>query len=133
MKKSEVPNDPNSPIAKLAGKEVCYALDEDGNYVKVESSGWEVKSESLYNTFEEIESLLEEIKEKIKHQELSPIAYWMEKKLMDFTVLKAYTGIAKWRIKRHLKFKHYRNLSPQLKTKYANAFEINIKQLDELI
>src|SRR5690606_28290113 len=46
VKKNEVPQDIGS-LAKKNVHELCYAVDEKGNYTAVPSSGWEVKTLAL--------------------------------------------------------------------------------------
>ena len=48
MKKSEVPQD-ESDLANANFRELCYATDEQGNYVTENSTGWEVKTAALTN------------------------------------------------------------------------------------
>ena len=42
-------------------------------------------------------------KEKAMKGEISPLLFFIEIRLMDFTTLAAYTGFWKWQIKHHLK------------------------------
>ena len=51
MKKDEVPQDTsNLETAKL--KELYYAIDDDGNYTTVNSSGWDPKTIALNQAIE---------------------------------------------------------------------------------
>ena len=113
-------------------RELCYAVDESGNYVQALSSGWEPKTVALAQVWDDLNERLEQIKEDIKAQKASPIQYFMEKKLMDMSVLAGYTGISKWRIKWHLKPSRFKKLEQKTLAKYANAFEIKIEELTEM-
>jgi len=131
MKKSDVPQDDAN---MLDGKfrEPCYALGEDGKYTTVRSVGWEPKNIVLQDAWDAVNEKIAETKNKVKLGELSPIAYYMEKKLMDTSVLAAYTGFFKWTVKRHLKMKAFKKLSDIKLQKYADVFEIDMDTLKNL-
>jgi hypothetical protein len=76
MNKNEIPQDP-SALDKFT-KEVCYAVDEKGNYVMGLSRGWQVKADALGITWEEAEQRTASAREKVKNGEASPILFYME-------------------------------------------------------
>lgn len=127
MKKDEIPQDP-SGLDNFT-KEVCYAVDETGKYVTELSSGWEIKSSALGITWEDIQKKVAEAKEKVIKGEVSPIAYYIELRVMDLSIVSAYTGFWKWTIKRHLKPTVFKKLSDTTLQKYADLFEISADQL----
>ncbi len=65
----------------------------------------------------------------MKNHEVSPILYYMELRLMDISILSAYTGFWKWTIKRHLKPAVFARLDNKTLSKYALVFEITIEDL----
>ena len=67
--------------------------------------------------------------EKIANNQLSPIAYYLEKRMMDIKLLSQYTDILRWRVKRHLKPNVFKKLSHEILKKYADAFEITVDEL----
>lgn len=127
MKKNELPQD-KSALENFT-REVCYVKNEDGKYETDLSTGWETKKVALDQAWDEIERRKAEALEKVKSGEASPILYFMEEKLMDFTVLAGYTGFFKWSIKRHLKPAVFKKLSDSKLQKYAEAFEVELDQL----
>jgi len=127
MKKSEIPQD-DSPL-KGWTREVCYAKNEEGKYEAGLSTGWSIKKDALDGAWEEVERRINEALQKVRANEASPILYFMEKSLMDEGVLAHYTGIWKWRVKRHLKPQVFSKLNDKVLQKYANAFEISIDEL----
>ena len=127
MKKSDVPQD-KSALENFT-REVCYVKNEDGQYDTELSIGWEAKKVALDEAWKEIEERIHHAREQVKKGEASPILYFMEEKLMDFTVLSGYTGIWKFRIKRHLKPNEYKNLSDSVLKRYADAFDISVDEL----
>lgn len=130
MKKKEVPQDPSS--LNNFTKELCYAVDETGKYTTDLSSGWNVKSSALDVAWKDIENRIAQAKAKVLKDEVSPIVYYMELKLMDIAILSAYTGFFKWTIKRHLNPRVFRRLSDKKLKQYADIFEITIDKLKNI-
>jgi len=126
MDKKNVPQD-KGVVEQLSL--VFYAVDESGKYVKEQSAGWEPVTVAHDQAFEAMEERLALVGERVKKGELSPIAYYMEKCLMDVKMLSRYTGISRWRVKRHLDPKVFRRLPPSLLERYAKVFGISSRQL----
>ena len=127
MKKEEIPQD-DSPLRGWT-REVCYAKNQEGKYERGLSTGWSVKADALEEAWVEVDRRVEKALQLVRSNQASPILYFMEKSLMDVGVLSHYTGIWKWRIRRHLKPTHFVKLNDKLLQKYAKAFEITIDQL----
>jgi hypothetical protein len=128
MKKEEVPqDDANMLEGKL--KEPCYAVDEEGKYTTVASVGWEPKNIIMQQAWDAVHEKVEDIRKKVEQGELSPIAYYMEKQLMDLGVLAGYTGYFRWTVKRHLKMKNFLKLKDHQLQKYADAFDLDLQIL----
>jgi hypothetical protein len=127
MKKEDVPQDPSA----LAGvtRDVCYVKDKDGKYTTDLSIGWDVKKQALDNAWDDIKERVEEAALQVKNGEISPIFYFMEKKLMDLTLLSSYTGFWKWTIKRHFKPSVFKSLNESKLNTYAKAFDISVEEL----
>lgn len=130
MKKEEVPQD-KSALDNFT-KEVCYAIDDAGNYTTALSSGWEVKAVALDKTWSDIEKRIESVRKKVLNKEASPILFFMEARLMDLEILAAYTGFWQWQIKRHMKPHIYEKLSPKQLSNYAKAFNVSLEDLKTL-
>lgn|SRR5690606_3628170 len=128
MKKEQVPQD-NSGLAKKNIHELCYALDESGNYTTVKSSGWDVKASALDESMQLIEERVAETKKEILAGNVSPLAYFMELHRMDLSILASYVGIHKWFVKRHFNPKRFQKLSDKTLKKYADVFEISVDEL----
>ncbi|MFA6152836.1 MAG: hypothetical protein WC716_16045 [Chitinophagaceae bacterium] len=128
MRKNEVPQD-ESNLSKSNVKELCYAVDENGNYTTELSSGWEPKAIALSNSMDDINERIELAKQQIKEGKSSPIVYYMERSRMDLGILSSYVGMWQWRVKRHFKPSVFRNLSERILEKYASAFEISVAEL----
>ena len=131
MKKSEVPQD-KSNLESANFKELCYAVDENGEYTTAHSSGWDPKTIALNNAIQEINQRVEDAKSRVLSNQTSPIEYYMELHKMDVNILASYVGIWKWRVNRHFKPSVFKKLSTQLLQKYAAVFEISIDQLKNI-
>lgn len=128
MKKEEVPQD-KSFFKEEHGKELCYAVDEEGNYTTALSSGWEAKTIAIENALKEIEERIADAKQRVLDKKTSPIEYYMEVCKMEPAVLASYVGMWQWRVKRHFKPNVFKRLSKKTLQKYADAFEISIELL----
>lgn len=131
MKKDEVPQD-KSNLESVNLKELCYAVDENGQYTTVNSSGWDPKTIALNKAIEEINERIEDAKKRVLNNETSPIEYYMELHKMDIQILASYVGLWKWRVKRHFKPKVFHKLSNKVLQKYSEVFDISIDQLKNI-
>lgn len=124
MKEKEVPQD---KINMFNGKppDVMFAVDENGNYVKVKSAGWEPKNEVLRQAWEEVSENIEKARQAVAKGEKSPIFYFMHKSIMDIRLLAEYTGFWRWQVKRHLKPGVFIKLSDKTLEKYKTAFRLD--------
>ncbi len=127
MKKTDIPQDMSA--LENVGRELCYALDENGNYATAQSKGWEVKANALDLAWKDIENRIEKAKLKVKNGEASPLLFFMESRLMEPGIVSAYTGFWKWQIKRHLNPAVFEKLSERKLQKYAELFEISVEEL----
>lgn len=129
VKKTDVPQEKGL----LAGqREVNYAVDNDGNYTLHASVGWDAKTVALKQAWEEIEEQLQEVLETIKAGKKSPLAYHMINNQMDETLLAQYSGIARWRVKRHLKPSVFRKLGTVTLQTYSTLFGISVNELQRV-
>ena len=130
MKKEDVPQDLSS-LGKITN-EVCYAVDGSGKYVKELSKGWEVKINALDVAWNDIETRMAAAKEKVINKEASPLLFFMERALMDISILSEYTGFWKFVIKRHLQPEVFEKLSDAKLQRYADVFNVRIANLKSM-
>lgn len=128
MKKEEVPQD-KSNLASANMRELCYAVDKEGNYTTALSTGWDPKTIALDNHMQDLKEREEDARNQVKDGLASPILYFMEAKRMDLSVLAGYVGMWGWRVKRHLKPAVFKRLSDRVLKKYADIFEISVEEL----
>jgi hypothetical protein len=127
MKKEEIPQD-DSALNKLT-KEVCYAVDNSGNYVTELSTGWDVKAKALDVAWEDIEQRIAVARQRVLNKEASPLLFFIEYRLMDIAIVASYTGFWKWQIKRHLKPAVFEKLPDKKLQRYAEAFNVSVEDL----
>lgn len=131
MKKKEVPQD-KSNLESANFRELCYAVDENGEYTTENSSGWEPKTVALNNAIEEINERIANAKTRVITGKISPIEYYMELHKMDVGILASYVGFWQWKVKRHFKPSVFKKLSNKTLQKYAEVFEISVEELKSI-
>jgi len=130
MKISEVPQERGMMPEGL--HEVCYAVDEDGNYVLAESAGWDPKNVANHQAWGIIRTQVAEVLGKIHAGRLSPLAFHMAANQMNIPLLSKYVRMNRWRVKRHLKPDVFRRLKSDILKPYAEVFGITVEQLREV-
>lgn len=126
---NEVPQDSLDYKDRDKLKKLVYAVGKDGKYTGVGSAGWEAENFATRQAWEAIEEELAATEQKVKAGELSPVAYFMQKKLMDVALLASYTGKWQWQVKRHMKPLVFQGLSEAMLQKYADVFGITVQEL----
>lgn len=110
-------------------KELCYAVDEHGRYVLVESAGWEPANIANIQAWETIRAEIADVLARIRAGELSALAYHMACHQMDPKLLAAYAGLFRWQVRRHMKPGPFRRLKTGLIRRYAAIFGISPEEL----
>jgi len=128
MKVNEVPQDARF-LKNTVIRDVSYAIDEEGNYTPVISEGWEVKNDALGITWDDIGEKCEEIREKVLAGQLSPLAYHLERNIMDISLFAKYTRQNTRKVKKHLKPEFFKILDDSVLQKYAEVLRISIEEL----
>ncbi|MEI6766142.1 MAG: helix-turn-helix domain-containing protein [Bacteroidota bacterium] len=106
-----------------------YNLDESGDFSTVMTANHMERLIPLKEHWENIYDRVQIAKRKVLNGEASPLLYFMERTVMDLTILSGYADIAKWKVKRHMKPKVFKNLNTAVLEKYAAAFGISIDEL----
>jgi hypothetical protein len=126
MKVSDVPQDDG---IESGTKRLNVAVDDQGNYVMVQSVGWSPVNSAFSVYWEFTQKNLEETRQKALRGEASPLQYHMLAKLMNEKFLAAYAGFFVWQTKRHLKPGIFRKLSRRVIERYARALNMTVDQL----
>ena len=129
MRKDEVPQD----AAILdQWREITYAVDEDGRYVLTPSTGWDAANLANLQAWQAIAETIDAALRQIRSGEASPLAYHMARHQMDVALLAGYVGLSRWRVRRHLRPRHYQQLSASMRQRYAAVFGVPVEQLDRV-
>ena len=131
MKAKEVPQD-DADMMRGKFREPVYSVDENGKYTTVRSVGWDPKNAVMQQAWDNINEKVEDIRRKVILGELSPIAYYMEKQIMDTGLLAKYMGLWRWKVKKHLKPKYFNQLSDDLLQRYAEIFDLTAAELKNI-
>jgi len=128
MKVKDVPQD--GCILESSGvRDVCYALDEDGNYKEVISVGWEPKNEAINFAWSAINEETEKIRMSVISGELSPLSYHLSRLVMTTHILADYTGFSYRDVKKFCKPEVFAKLKYDDLSKLASALNITVEQL----
>ncbi|HEX2965673.1 MAG TPA: hypothetical protein VHO84_07800 [Syntrophorhabdaceae bacterium] len=126
MKIKDVPQD-DGIFGKWHG--VYYVTDENGEYTSSMTSGWEPTNVANETAWEYINEGLSTVLQRVKKGELSPLAYHMNKNMMDAKVLAQYMGFSRWRVKRHLSARGFEKLDDETLNRYASVLNMTVEQL----
>lgn len=130
MKREEVPQDAVAHFG--SGRKAMYALDRDGHYVTVASSGWEVEAVVTGDAVAEYARLAAEARARVERGESSPLEFHMYDRRMDPPVLAQTAGVWQWRLRRHLRPEGFARLSAKRLQAYADALGMSPEDLKVL-
>ena len=130
MDKQSVPQDHSPTYEGL--RKLMYAVDENGKYVEVPSSGWEAESFSTSLAVAEMIRQRDDAWQRAHDGNASPLEYHMYHNRMDFDTLVMTTGLWRWRVRRHFKPQVFTKLSDVLLMRYASAMGISVESLKQL-
>jgi hypothetical protein len=126
MKVGEVPQDDG---IERGTKRLNVAVDDQGNFVMVQSVGWSPVNSAFSVYWEFTQKNIEDIRQKALQGEASPLHYHMLAKLMNEKLLAAYAGFFVWQTRRHLKPGVFRALKPHVVERYARALNVTVEEL----
>jgi hypothetical protein len=126
MKATEVPQD----ITYYEGeRRACYALNDEGKYVVVTSTGWSAEEVVNGLAVDELAATLEETRKAVLAGVKSPLVYHMERRQMNPEILAKTAGIATFRVKRHFRPDIFAKLKLSVLDRYAQALAITKQEL----
>ncbi|MDR3351143.1 MAG: hypothetical protein LBN98_05840 [Prevotellaceae bacterium] len=128
MKIEETLQEEQSP-GSTQPRNIYYALDEQGNYRQVLSTGCKAKQDALSLIWECISKEAETTRQEVLAGKKSPLAYHIKMRLLDIPMLAAYTGLPKKTIKKHMDAKAFLQLDAATIKQYADAMHITEEEL----
>lgn len=130
MKRTEVPQDGNRTLG--GERKAIYALDEKGVFERVKSTGWEVEECVTGLAIAEFDRLAKEARKRATGGLAAPLEYHMYARRMDVQALSEACGLARWRVRRHLKPAVFARLPARLRARYAQALGLPEEELSRL-
>ncbi len=127
MKKQDVPQDNN--VTLDGERKAMYALDENGEYTVVPSSGWEVEETVTSMAVEYYKELADEALQQVRQGLASPLKYHMFARRFNVDTLAQTTGLFQWQVKRHLRPTIFSKLDNKMLMRYATAMGVSVEQL----
>jgi len=128
MKIHEVPQDGKRTMRT---KVVHYAVDDNGDFVKVGSNGWEPGYRALINLRNEFDERAVQAKEQVKNNQVSPLEYFMYKAYMEIPTLGQMTGFSQRKVRKHFKPAVFEKLDDEVLQRYATVLLTDVKTIKE--
>ena len=125
----EIKDSTGDELIYTYNREVFYHFDKEKGYTQQVDYQNPNNQVIIKQSWDAAEERLEQMKQLVVIGKASPIAYYMEKILMEVPMLAAYMEMPKWRVKRHLKYKVFKKLKPEILVKYAEIFGIPVEEL----
>ena len=110
-------------------REVFYHFDKEKGFTQQVEYQNPDNQVIIKQGWDAAEQRLDEVRQLVRIGKASPVAYYMEKILMEVPMLAAYMEMPKWRVRRHLRMKVFKKLKPEILAKYAEIFGIRIEEL----
>ncbi|MBX2972598.1 MAG: hypothetical protein KF797_05810 [Flavobacteriales bacterium] len=128
MKKEDVPQD-DANMLEGKFRVVKYALNENGEYEKVRSVGWEPENTALEQAWDVVHERVEAARQGVLAGRLSPLAYHMEKNMMDAGLLAKHAGLSTRKVERHTQPAAFAVLDTDTLQRYATALLVSVDEL----
>lgn len=110
-------------------RELFYSFDPTNHYSKKVDYQYEGNQRIIKQSWDVARERVEEAIVKIKAGELSPIAFYMEKNLMELPMLSDYADLPKRKVRKHLTPSGFNKLDEKMLAMYARIFSITIDEL----
>jgi hypothetical protein len=124
--------EPNAEKYYTYNREIFYHFDKEKGFTRANDYQNDSNQVIIKQSWDAAEMRLDEVRQKVLAGFQSPIAFYMEKQLLEVPMLAAYMEIGGWRVKRHLKPRVFNKLSQKILKKYADIFEVTVEQLTSL-
>lgn len=130
MDKGSVPQDDSPTYA--GHHKLLYAVDEQGRYTGVPSSGWDVEAYATLLAVTELDRLRDGAWQRARDGRTAALEYHMYRKRMEPATLAATTGLWRWRIRRHFHPQRFKKLSDAVLQRYAAVMGMTVSELRRL-
>ncbi len=130
MESKAVPQDEITTLTNT--RKAIYAISGDGSYEIVPSTGWAVEAEATLQAVDELARQAAAAYDQVACGAAAPLYFHMFNRRMDINVLSQASGIARWRLKRHLKPEVFVKLPLKTLARYAEALGLEVGELQRL-
>lgn len=130
MLTKEVPQDDNKTLE--GERKAVYALDDNGKYTLVASSGWDVEETVTSMAVAHYQELSTVALQNVQQGLTSPLEYHMYARRLNIDTLAQAMGIFKWRVRRHLKPAVFYKLSEKMLSRYSQVLGITCTELKSI-
>lgn len=131
MERESVPQDNSHTYG--GHRKLLYAVDEQGEYIGVQSTGWDVECSATDSALDWLAQQRDMAWQQASAGEVSPLVYYMYHRRMDVALLAQTTGLFQWRVKRHFKPKVYAALPDRVLQRYSDALGMSVVNLRQLV
>ncbi len=128
MRDKDVPQDGNTTLN--GARKVVYAVDENGKYTMVPTTGWEVEEVVTGMAVDHYARLAREALGRVKQGVSSPLEYHMYASRLNVATLAQATGLFQWRVRRHLRLP-IAKIKPKILRLYSEAMGMGVDQLSD--
>lgn len=129
MDRKDVPQDSNATLN--GARKVVYAVDEDGQYKIVPTTGWVVEEVMTSMAVDHYLELAQMALSRVKQGEVSSLEYHMYASRFNIATLAQATEQFQWRVRRHLK-QPIEKMKPKTLHLYAEALGMEVGDLFEI-
>lgn len=130
MREDEVPQENNSTLQGV--RKAVYAIDENGHYNIVTSTGSKVEETVTTQAVNELLRQRDDCRERVEIGIASPLEYHMYDRRMDLQTLAQSVGMFSWRVRYHLRPSVFSRLNQRLLSRYAEALGLSIETITSL-
>jgi len=111
---------------------VLYVEKDDDSFGPVQTGSFMAKN-YLDDYFEKVEKWEKSLREQLKKGEISPVYYYMILQSFGEGDLASRVGVSKRKLKQHFKMEYFEKLKLSQIKKYADAFDIPVASLFQLM
>ena len=113
-------------------RELFYSFDKESGFKREVGFQYSANQEIIRQSWDAAEERLTEVRQRVRAGLVSPVAYHMERCLMEIPMLADYMEMPKWRIRLHLRPSFYKRLSEKVQNRYASVFGIAPSELNNI-
>lgn len=111
---------------------IIYVEREDGSYGPIQTGSY-LTNNFLDDYWLKKSNLEGELSRKVMDCEVSPIYYFMVLQELSEAELAARVGLSVFKVKRHLKHKHFQNIRVTTLKRYADVFGVPVSRFFEIL